>query len=179
MIHTIYNNYYSSEKEADARKYLFDEHGEDEGWSKPEDVPDDKVYAEMAAQDDMDWDEESAELKKFIDKDYFLIVGTFGSWRGALPSGKLVRSYNDLSGAWRQCDYINIYDENGHLYIECSHHDGTNHYEVKRLTTKGYEYLQNGWREHDQKAHEIAFNNNLFSALPHYAHQVFGCKKYA
>ena len=178
MKNTIYNNYYSTEAEDEARQFLFDERGEENGWNSIDDVPDDTVWDEIAFQNETNWEEEKHDLKKFFDADYFLVYGSFGSWRGRLPAGKVISSFGELSAAWDHCDYIHLYDENGHFHIECSHHDGTNYYEVKRLTNKGREYLS-GFNLRDQKAHEKAFNCNLFTALPHYAHKVFGCKKYA
>lgn len=179
MKHTIFNNYYSREAEAEARQYLFDEYVEKNGWQSINDVPDNEVWDEMWFREEVEWDDAVAELKEFFNDEYFLVYGSFGGWRGRQPAGKVITRFEELGAAWRDCDYINLYDENGHFYIECSHHDGNNYYEVKKLTDKGVEYLDSGLNWHDKDAHEKVFNCNLYSALPHYAHRVFGCKKYA
>lgn len=54
--------------------------------------------------------------------------------------------------AMTDCDYFRIYDENGHMYLTCSHHDGTNHFEIKIVTEKGY------------------------TVLPRFAEKIYGCK---
>ena len=41
---------------------------------------------------------------------------------------------------FKDCAYVKIWDENGHLYLTCSHHDGTCHFEIKEITDEGYEY---------------------------------------
>ncbi len=179
MKHTIFNNYYSSEREDETRKFLFEEYSEENNWKSIEDIPDEEVFKEMSFEEDISWESEKEVLSDFFEKDYFIVYGSFGAWNGRRPAGKIISGFNQLSDAWQNCDYINIYDENGHFYIKCSHHDGTNFYEVKRLTSKGLDYLNNDYNWHDQKAHETAFNCNLFSGLPHYANIVFGTKKYA
>jgi hypothetical protein len=177
MRHIIFDNYYSSEAEKDAREYLFAEYGEDNEWNSPEDIPDDIVWKEIYNEQDICWDASRRDLERFFDGDNFLIYGTFGSWRGSLSAGKVISSFAELSDAWKDCDYLKLYDENGHFYIECSHHDGTNYYEVKRITAKGMELLD-PWNLHDEQTHIKIFHCNIFSALPHYAHKVFGVKKY-
>lgn len=178
MKHTIFNNYYSADAAQDAREYLFEELATEKGWSSADDIPDELVWDEIYFIQEMNWDDTKIELEHFFDGGDFLVYGTFGGWRGRQAAGKIIHNFLELAEAWKDCDYINLYDENGHFYIECSHHDGTNLYEVKRITNKGMELLD-PWNEHDQETHEKIFNCNLFSALPHFAHTVYGCKKYA
>ena len=47
---------------------------------------------------------------------------------------------------------------------------------TKRLTSKGKEYVENHLYDSDEEVHDVVFNSNFFSALPHYAHKVYGCK---
>jgi len=55
----------------------------------------------------------------------------------------------------------------------------TNYFELKRLTDKGDEFINSHWYDSDEETHTKAFKCNLFTALPHYAHTEWGCKKYA
>jgi hypothetical protein len=179
MKHTLFNNYYSKETEEETRQYLFDEKNDDEQWKNKEEIPDNDVWEEMNFQNEINWEDFEIEFTQFIQGNQWLVCGSFGGWRGRQAAGSLISSFRELSVAWQDCDYIDIYDENGHLYIKCSHHDGTNYYELKRVTPKGYEFLSNNYYKPDEETHEKAFNCNLFTALPHYAHTVWGCKKYA
>ena len=116
-------------------------------------------------------------FKDFFDRNTFILQGYCGTWRGRAKGGFVFNSFKELSRAWEDCGYIEIYDENGHLYVKCSHHDGTNLYEIRLLNEKGYDYYANHkWYDDDEKLHDKLMNNP-YSVLPHIAHKVFGCKK--
>lgn len=173
----IYDNNYSSAKEKDCREFLLEAYGEDEGWQTVDDIPDDRVWQEMAFTDEINWEDESYELRRFFDDGHWILQGSLGLWNGRHRGGYTFSSFGELAHSWDKCDYIKLYDENGHFCIEASHHDGTNCYEVKRLTEKGYEYLDSHTSCNREGVHDTLFNNNFYSALPHYAHKVYGCKK--
>lgn len=174
----IYSNFYDEGVSFDETKqFLFDERGEDEGWESLSDVSDHEVWEEIAVQDEFNWSDEKYELEKFFDPGYWILQGSFGLWWGRPRGGFIFDSFKEMAKAWNDCDYIRLYDENGHFYIDAAHHDGTNHYEVKRLTEKGREYIENHQWDPDETVHDVVFNNNIYSGLPHYAKQVFGCKE--
>lgn len=179
MENLIYSNYYTTEAEEDARDVLFSEHGEENGWSSPDDVPDRDIWNQFSLEKRLQWDDEKYELENFFDGDLFLVRGTVGRWNGTFQAGKIVENFRELSDAWRDCDYLKLWDEGGHFYIECSHHDGTNCFEVKRLTSMGKKYLENHLWDDDRELHDKLFSSNFYTALPHYAHTVYGVKKYA
>lgn len=181
MRHIIFNNYYSNEHEESIRKSMFEEYHKERGWESPSDIPDSEVWEEIRLDEEIRWDAAEAELKRFIeDADtYFLVRGYVGRWNGRHYGGVLIKCFDDLYKLWDDCDYLSIYDEGGHLYIKCTHHDGTNFFEVKQLTNKGTEYLLNDYRWEDEEAQEMAFNSNFFTKLPHFAHEVYGTKKYS
>jgi hypothetical protein len=158
---------------------MFEEKNDDGEWETKEDVPDNDVYEELQFQNDINWEDFQIELEGFLIGHSWLVMGSVGLWTGRHSAGKVISSFVELCDVWKDCDYLNIYDENGHLYIECSHHDGTNYFELKRLTDKGEEFINNRVYEDDRETHIKAFNCNLFTALPHYAHTEYGCKKYA
>lgn len=178
---TIFNNYYGNDRFEDTAEYLFDEYADEEGWDTVEDVPEDEIWREMQFSDECAWDDAKYDLEHFLKENGpMLVVGSLGLWYGNCRGGKICYNFRDLAGAWEDCDYINIYDQNGHLYIECSHHDGTNMYECKLLTERGEQYAEDhGWDMYDSELHEKLWNDSHYTHLPHYAHKVWGCKKTA
>lgn len=176
---TIFNNYYDNDRFEDTAEYLFDEYADEEGWDTVEDVPEDEIWREMQFSDECAWDDAKYDLEHFLKENGpMLVVGSLGLWYGNCRGGKICYNFRDLAGAWEDCDYINIYDQNGHLYIECSHHDGTNMYECKLLTERGEQYAEDhGWDMYDSELHEKLWNDSHYTNLPHYAHKVWGCKK--
>lgn len=178
---TIFNNYYDNDRFEDTAEYLFDEYADEEGWDTVEDVPEDEIWREMQFSDECAWDDAKYDLEHFLKENGpLLVVGSLGLWYGKCRGGKICYNFRDLAGAWKDCDYINIYDQNGHLYIECSHHDGTNMYECKLLTERGEQYAEDrGWDMYDSELHEKLWNDSHYTHLPHYAHKVWGCKKTA
>lgn len=171
---TIYDNYYSTDRENETREYLFDEFADDYEWKTPEDIPDERVWDEMDFQDHAAWDNVKAELQSLLDKNIYLLTGTCGRWNGPAQGGKFIRSFGDLLGCIDHLDNLRIYDRNGHLYIHGSHHDGSDDYELKRLTDKGYEYADRNYFAHDRHLHDTIMNNNFYSALPRYAQRIYG-----
>ena len=185
MKHILFSNYFCENDDNGkdqydyAREYLFEEYAEEEGWESEDDVPDERVNKEVYFQSECDWDNFKYEFGKFIkDSNYgFLLVGYVGTWRGRAAGGCYVNEFNDLYKFWDSCDYIKVYDEGGHLYIEASHHDGNNYAELKELTCKGSEYAGNHYWDSDKEVHEKLWSSNFYTRLPHYAHKVWGCKK--
>lgn len=81
---------------------------------------------------------------------------------------------NDLLSCIDHLDFLRIYDKGGHLYIHGSHHDGSDDYELKRLTNKGYELADRNYFAHDRRLHNAIMGCNFYSALPRYASKVYG-----
>lgn len=108
-------------------------------------------------------------------------MGHCGLWYGNRAAGTIFDDFGQMFATTTQdCDYWKIYDVNGHLYLECSHHDGTNHFEIKRITNKGVAYLKNwesNWsdKRSEQYVHEKIMSR--YSVLPRFAEKVYGCKK--
>lgn len=132
--------------------------------------------------DEDNWEAEKERLETFFeDGSTWLIMGNVGRWDGSKPAGSTFSTFREMwYKATLDCDYVKIYDENGHLYLTCSHHDGTNCFEIKRLTERGAKYPEN-WEfgKYDFSLKELheKLNAKGYSALPNYAHQVFGCPK--
>ena len=170
----IYDSYYTVEKEEQAREYLFENFAEEEGWKAPEDVPDQRVSNEIYFQDSDSWEELQSGLNTLFKTNYGLLTGYCGTWRGKLAGSKFISSVDDLLSAIYHLDYVRIIDRNGHFIIEGSHHDGSDSYELRLLTKKGYEYAAHNYFAKDRELHNTIMGCNLFSTLPKYAQRIYG-----
>ena len=169
----IYDSYYTVEKEEQAREYLFENYAEEEGWKTPEDVPNQRISNEIYFQDSDSWEELQNGLKKLLKANYGLLTGYCGRWYGNVAGGKFIHTIDDLLSAIHHLDYIRIVDRNGHFIIEGDHHDGSDRYELKLLTKKGYEYADRNYFAKDRKLHNTITNCNFFSALPKFAKRIY------
>lgn len=176
--HLIYSNYdFDDYREAAIENILCNCPDE---YADESEIPEETLCEEIYFLQEMYWNDEEEMMKDFFDGKTLLVRGTFGSWRGALPAGKVI-TYSDLWKCWKDCDYIELYDEGGHFFIRASHHDGTNHYEVKLLTGKGielYDKWEYDWLDSrsEREIHDVLWNDSHYTHIPHYAREVFGCK---
>ena len=173
----IYNNYDLWEDYAeDCKDFLLEEYPDEE-------INDNALWEEIYFQDNLNWEEEHERLKEFFNgHGYFLLTGTVGRWNGTRAAGYVFNDFDDMFyKAVKDCNYIKLWDENGHFYIECSHHDGTNLFEIKRINEKAYNFIDNwahNWDDDrtEKQIHNIVWNSNFLSSLPHYARTVYGVK---
>lgn len=172
----IYNNYNLEEMYNDCREYLLEDH-------EPDEITDEMIWNEIYFQDRCNWEDEHERLKGWICGYHFMIRGHVGRWNGRHAAGHVFKEFDEIFyKAVQDCDYWKIWDENGHLYLQCSHHDGTNIFEIKRITEKAVAMLDE-WSYNikdtrtEQEMHDIIWNCNFFSGLPHFAHKVYGCKR--
>ena len=83
---------------------------------------------------------------------------------------------------FKDCEYFKIWDENGHLYMNGTHHDGTHSIEIKKVTQNGEKYYDNwNFKPFDkrtlQTVHRKMFEDSHYTHLIHYAHNIYGCPK--
>lgn len=174
----IYNNYNLwADYADDCREFLQEEY-------PGEEITESRIWDEIYFQAGEYWGEELCALKSFFSGGGpYIIRGHVGRWNGRAAAGTVFYDFEDtFYKATQDCDYWKIWDENGHLFLKCSHHDGTNVFEIKRITDRGADLLdkwENDYNDHrsEKELHGIIFENNFFSSLPHYAHYVYGCKK--
>lgn len=171
---TIYDSYYSTEKEKSTREFLFDFYAEDEGWKSADEIPYQRVFDQMNFEDDIIWQDVKDRLSSMFQTHCYLLTGYCGTWRGNLASGEFIHSISDLLSTLNHLDDIRITDRNGHLIIEGSHHDGSDCYELKRLTNKGYLLADNNYFARDRDLHNTIMKNNFYSALPRFAKSMYG-----
>ena len=157
----------------ETKQHMFDYYAELEGWQSIDEITDDIVYNEINELHSLEW----IELKLYLDdlfenNDYFIIKGTSGRWDGPAECGRFVNSTDELLGFLSHLNNVCFYEKNGHFYIEGYHHDGIDHYELKKLTGKGYDYATKNYFAQDKKLHENIMKCNLFSALPYFSRVV-------
>lgn len=109
-----------------------------------------------------------------------IAFGSVGRWDGVYTGGNVFNNFKEaFYSLTKDCDYIKIYDENGHLYIHCSHHDGSCSYELKELTTAGEEYYDRWNYGCDNRTAKQCHNQIIkrYSKLPNFVNKYYGCPK--
>lgn len=168
----IFDTYPDIEREKEIRQFIFEDCPEE--WTSPEAIPDEYVFNELDEQNCELWECVMDCLDELFSKDCYLLTGQFGSWRGKLDGGKFINSIDDFLDVTDHLDSIKIVDQNGHLIIEGSHHDGSDRYELKKLTRKGYELADRNYFANDRTLHNTIMKTNFYSALPHLAKTLYG-----
>ena len=179
---TIYNNYslWETYSDEDVIEMLI-ENGRIE---TKDEATDNMIWEERYFLDSIDWEDEKERLENFFlnNGNKWMLFGSVGRWNGVFKAGMLFDTFDDFFyKATKDCYYIHFYDENGHLYLTCSHHDGTCCYEIKEITDKGIDYLER-WEAdwNDKRTEEYVHTQifNRYSRLPRFAEKVYGCKRY-
>lgn len=176
---TIYSNYDLWEKYPDEEiiKMLI-ENGTDK-----EDITDNMIMEERYFYDSIDWEDTEAQLKDFFNNgNKWILVGSVGRWDGVYDAGTVFETFDDFFyKATSDCDYIHFYDENGHMYLRCSHHDGTCHYEIRQITEQGIKFLER-WEDNwdDERSEQYIHTQIMkrYSRLPQFARKIYGCKRF-
>lgn len=140
-----------------------------------------EVWDEMCYLSAEWWSDTVFDLTCFFNVSSWIMIGTVERWNGKFEAGTIFYCFAEMfNEAIKNCDYWKIWDENGHLFFQCSHHDGTNRYEIKRITQKGESYLEN-WEKkwHDERSEKYVHKKIMekYSVLPRYAETVFGSPK--
>lgn len=175
MKYTLYSNYYGWIDDNEIKRALLDiERVENEN-----EITDEMIWEEMKFLEEFYWEDFKHELSKFFDNGTaWLLTGTLGLWYGKCKGGFVFNTFDEFTKCLQDCDYVEITDEKGHLFVTCSHHDGTNHFEIKRISDFGYEWYNNNYFDTgDEELHTKMWNSNFMTALPHFARDVYGCKE--
>lgn len=109
-------------------------------------VNDSAIWEEIYNQDEYDWIGIKDDLERFFNgESTWILQGTCECWDGNHKAGMIFEDFEEmLNKAAKDCDCIHLYDKNGHLYLKCSHHDGTNYYEIKKLQIEVLSIQQTG-----------------------------------
>ena len=134
------------------------------------------------------WEIESERLKNFFDygeDTTWLLCGSAGLYDGSFAGGFTFKNFSEMfRRATKDCDYWRFWDENGHFYGKCTHHDGTNVFEIKKVSKAGANLIEN-WEYADRKNARYKFSERelheklwkKYCSLPNFAHIVYGAKK--
>ena len=99
------------------------------------------------------YDIQAEELCEHLNKlnhehEYFLIYGTIERWNGKRKGYKLIKNIDsELYSILYDFSKIEYNIENGTIDIITVHHDGTNYYTIKPLSTRGENYYNNHYYE--------------------------------
>lgn len=133
---------------------------------------------------DREWYIERDRLVNHLSNAIRLIaIGNVGRWDGNRDAANIFSTpEKTLASILKDCDFWKVWDENGHLFVESSHHDGTNIFEIKMLTEQGWEYYQR-WNYGNDNRSEYAVMKRIatcskYSHLPRFAETKYGCKRY-
>lgn len=172
MKRTLFNNY-DIDTYLDMAKESMEDNGID-------DASEEEILQCAGDLEQEDFTDTLDELKSFFDGKTVMFTGAIGRWCGN-HAGFDIGDFDDLFSRYtKDCDYFEIYDDNGALYIRCSHHDGTNLFQVLTLTNKGVHTFED-WQYYygkyadcsDRDIHRILLNRR-FSHFPKVAKNVYG-----
>ena len=170
---TWFDNYDITEAYDAAKRYLFEEYNDDGEWESEDDIPNNEIWRQVSDDEQIYWEDAEYSISKCIENRKFLVMGTCGLWTGPARAGAIIESFRELSRAWKDCDYIKLSEENGHFYIECSHHDGTNNFELKELTPRGKEFLCRHEDDmYEEELHTKLWKNNHYTKLPRFGERL-------
>lgn len=94
------------------------------------------IYDEY--QDEYEFQEVKNFLVNLCEKNYCVLSGSAGTWRGNCDGGAVIESYDRLSDIWNSgYGDLQILDDNGELIFKYIHHDGTDVWHLRRLTDAG------------------------------------------
>jgi len=144
------------------------------------------IWDEIYFQNSIDYEYVTKEFERFFlnEGNTWILHGNFGRWDGKHECGFIFKTWEELMRhePMENCDYIKLYDKEGGLYLECTHHDGTNHYEIKKVTRKGEQLLEK-WESNyndersERQIHNTIINNNFYSEFPYFVEKMYGTTK--
>ena len=128
---------------------------------------DDELWEHWRDQCELNWDDVKAEIETHDERGSYLVIASLGLWNGRFDGGKIIDGY--LNEAIRSCfeDYNKVYWQDKNLKVKAIHHDGTNHFIIKKLTDRGIEFYNNHYYDYDDRT----MHQKLFKDA-HYSHSV-------
>lgn len=174
-VYQIFSNYCEDEVSfEEAKRSLVDD-------DEIENPTDEQVWERVRDLTNSYWDDEKYNLQKFFnDGSIFVLTGFLGLWDGKHPGGFVFKSFEELEKVWQNgsIENVRLFDsENGRFHVHCLHHDGTNQYEIKKLTKKGQDwYCRNASKKSPRDLCETLFHKKGYSSELKYMNKVYGCK---
>lgn len=151
----------------------------DSGFENPSD---EEVFEYINDCERLDWEEMIERVDKIFDGDDVVVIGSFGFWNKDADGGKVMKGdmQNILAQVGKDCDYFEVgINEANNLFIRCSHHDGTNYVEIKKLTIAGgYAWQDFQYGERFENLDEQQMHDKLFCSK-HYTSKITRSKMLA
>lgn len=172
----IFSNYGDMYTDDDLRESLM---CNDEDLRK-EDITDEMLWKERDFLEQIDFEDMMYNLKHFFDTESVILFGSIGRWNGTHSGAQMFDSFEDAyNWAMEDCGYVKLYDENGHFFIHCSHHDGSCTFEVKVLNDDAQDFYDRWSYGNDSRTEWQVIESIIkrHSKLPHYCHKEWGSKK--
>lgn len=173
---TIYDNYNPWDTYTDE---VLKEMALECGWVESEsEITDEMLYEWRYEEMEIDWEVAKESLIDYFGSETVIFFGDVGLWHGTYKCGDIGEFWDLFYKATEDCDYWKFYDINGHLYLTCSHHDGTNHFEIKILNDDAEDYYDRwSYGTDNRKEYEVITQiYKRFSKIPRYMQSVYGCK---
>lgn len=155
---TIYTNYDYENYMEDAKENLkaqMEEYGEEGEPSV------DEIYTEAADMCNSDWDFYYDCICNYLQSHNLIATGTVGTWLGRVEGGLVIETPQDFLSLLKDCDYIKIGMDDRQMIIKCSHHDGTNYYELREMLESDYEYYGEHMYDDRRELCEYLFNRGI------------------
>ena len=131
---------------------------------------DEQVWEMISDYEREDWDNAMWELNHAFGDSQVIAMGTCGTWRGNFEATKVFPNIKRaIDACIANCDYIKIeYTTRGHIKVTASHHDGTNHLDIKRVTDNGVRLYDNWNFAYDTKLTEFDICKKIWESS-HYS----------
>ena len=171
MERVLYSNYYDWIEDDDLKMSIMD----NELVDSEDEITDEMIMEEKYHLEEWYWDDFRYELELFFSKgDAWLLTGSIGRWDGTCRGGFIFNTFDEFVKCLNDCMYWKVVDNNGHLEVYGSHHDGNNHFEIKRVSKTGCEYHDNHCFDmNTEELHTKMWNNNFMTALPYFVKNMY------
>lgn len=139
-----------------------------------ESISDDEVWDAISDEESEDYDNTKWVLKSiFGDNEKVIVRGTCGTWQGNRDAINIFDNIEKaLNACTKDCDYIKIEVEGRKVKVKSSHHDGTNNFEIKKVTDKG-KRLYDNWNYQDSPCNNDLSEYEILEKIwndSHYSH---------
>ena len=161
-------DYYSQKYFEHVKKFLEETYGDKK-------ISDTEIMNEISFQLSQNWNDMYEDLLDFFDDERVLATAKIGRWNGVFDGGKIGYFKEILADILDKQDDFEIFDEDGHFLITTYHHDGQNNFEIKILTEKAEEILDEYndsdseyFNYSERQLHELFMSDDSLTELPDY-----------
>lgn len=182
MIFSIYDTYDQSERYEEAKEYLTEEN------ENKEKVTDEKIWEEVKSEAQEELEMIRSELKPLFENRTCVFADTTNENEQTYTHSGIGEFEKLFTKITEKYDLIEIYDDNGDLFIRCGQNNKNTPLEhliqIKVLTEKG-EYAYEDWKMKKEKYEKyskkeflkLLMGNNKLSDKPKIAEKLYTIKK--